>query len=355
MARGQVTISDVAKAAGVAVSTVSRVLNDGSTSARTQEKVERVIAELRFVPSAAARNLKNGKTGIVGIAGASARAPWFIELLEGMEDVLSQQGASIAISSWQDGDRYQPGPIRAWIRDRRIDHLVLVRPGEKEKKLLSLAERAHIPTVSVVPDVPSPNSLVVGADNFDAGKKAGKHLVELGHREICFFGGPIDSIDARERLRGVRAQLSETGLALGDHRVRFASSYEAVSGVELAKKWLRTDSLRKCSAAVLGNDALALGFLRGVLSEGVRVPEELSVIGFDGLPAGALVWPGLTSVAQPVSAMGRDIAERLLARGPFPPTPLTYPSKLILRESTAAPAHKRGRATASTPRPLRGI
>ncbi len=333
---GPATIVDVAAAAGVAVSTVSRVLNDGSASASTQAKVERAIAELRFVPSSAARNLKRGTTGIVGIAGASTRAPWFIELLEGMETVLSRHAGSIAICSWQEGDAYDAGPIRAWIKDRRIDQLVLVRPSDREQKLLRAASRAQIPTVVVVPDIETQGSLIISADNLAAGREAGDHLRALGHEEICFLGGPKDSVDAHHRLQGLRLRLSEEGLALPDSRVRFASNYDAESGLELARKWLRSSALRACTAAVLGNDALALGFMRELQAENVQLPRDLSVIGFDGVPVGGLVWPGLTSVGQPVTTMGRDLAERLVSGTPFPKDAILYPSRLIERESTRA-------------------
>lgn len=341
VSRSQPTIVEVAQSAGVAVSTVSRVLNGGPSSAKAQAKVAEAVSSLGFTPSAAARNLKSGKTGIVGIAGASARAPWFVELLDGMERVLSRNSSSLAICALERDGIYDPGPVRAWLDKRSIDQLVLVRPGKREALLATRAWKAGIPVVSLVPDVTIRRGISVIANNVRGGRLAGEHLLSLGHEKISFLGGPEESVDSQHRLEGLGESL---GRPLPKSRVRFASSYEVSAGLELAQIWLKNASLRACTAVVLASDSLALGFMRAIHSAGVRIPQDVSVIGFDGVEAGALVWPALTTVAQPVTQMGAELADTLCASDAEQHLNTrmtrTYQLKLIVRESTSSPTSR---------------
>ncbi len=338
------TITEVAEAAGVAVSTVSRVLNGGSASSAAQEKVARAVERLGFRPSLAARNLKLGRTGIVGIAGASTRAPWFGCLLEGMQSVLTQQSASLAICSLEREGAFDPAPVRAWIENRRIDSLVFVRPGRRERPLISAAWKAGIPVVCAVPDAPVKRGLVILGENRQGGRLAAEHLLSLGHERIAFFGGPSDSIDSHDRLTGLRERCAEDGIAIEDEFVCFGESYDVSAGQLLAKEWIQMVEDHPASrrtAAVLGNDGLALGFMRTIHSHGLRIPDDVSVVGFDGIPEGEFSFPALTTIAQPIEAMGAEIAAHVLrplddirAEGRIA---RHYAPELIVRESSARP------------------
>lgn len=333
-------MQSVADAAGVAVSTVSRVLNGGSASARARQKVEEAIARLGYAPSATARNLKLGRSGIIGMAGASSTAPWFTALLGGMERVLSRHGASLAIASLVREDEYDSSAVQAWIQARRVDALALVRPGKRERPLVNAARRAALPVAFVVPDLEVDWGLVVKANNLQGGRLAAEHLLDLGHREIAFFGGPADSVDTRERLAGLRAGLRAAGVRLPDSRVRFGRDYATEQGAEAAKLWASRPALRRATAVVLGNDAMALGFLREVRSQGLSVPEDVSVVGFDGIVEGALSVPSLTTVAQPIPTMGADVATFLLDGSlqiSAPAVHREYDLELLCRESTQPP------------------
>jgi DNA-binding LacI/PurR family transcriptional regulator len=197
---------------------------------------------------------------------------------------------------------------------------------------VQLAVSRQIPVALVLPDVVGPG-VILRADNLRGGVLAGEHLLALGHRRVAFLGGPEDSRDTQDRLQGLRAALSPQ-VELPDELVRFGVDYEFESGRRLAREFLRSEGLRRCTAVVLGNDALSLGFLREVRSAGVRVPEELSVMGFDGIPLGELSSPSLTTVAQPVERMGRDVASCLLFGAPAPDP---YQLELVVRESTRPP------------------
>ena len=334
--RTSVTMLDVADAAGVGVGTVSRVLNRGSVSVRTRARVQRAVDKLGFTPSASARNLKLGKTGIVGIAGASLVNPWFTALLDGMQHVLAHEGHSIAVCGWGQDGTYDPSPVRAWINRRRIDHLVLVRPGEREKPLAAAAWKAGISVVSLASDMPVRRGLRLRADNLDGGRIAGDHLLALGHNKIAFLGGPNESIDVQHRLAGLRERLEGAGYRLPASRVRFAKDYELASGFAHGQRWLETSRLRQATAVVLGSDALALGFMRAALAAGVRIPVDVSVLGFDGVPAGEFTFPALTTVSQPIRQMGSDIAVYLQSPQAGKSKQISYPLTLLTRESTTA-------------------
>lgn len=330
----------VAETAGVAVSTVSRVLNGGPASARARERVEAAVAKLGYAPSATARNLKLGRTGIIGMAGASSTAPWFTALLGGMERVLAGHGASLAIASLLHEGEYDASAVEAWIQGRRVDGLALIRPGERELPLVEAARSAGVALAFVVPDLDVDFGLVIKADNLRGGWLAGEHLLELGHRCFAFFGGPAESVDTQERLAGLRAVLAEAGISLPRARVRFGADYAPSSGIEAARLWLTRPSLRRATAVVLGNDAMALGFLREVQSHGVAVPREVSVMGFDGIAEGTLSFPSLTTVAQPIAAMGEAVARGLIEGSTEPSAPAVrrqFPLRLMVRESTQHP------------------
>lgn len=356
-------IQAVAEAAGVAVSTVSRVLNGGQASARAKQRVHAAVLSLGYSPSATARNLKLGKTGIVGLAGASSQGPWFTALLGGMERQLIRHASSVAIASLEVDGVYDPSPVVHWIESRRIDSLALVRPGVRELELAERAQRSGIVVAHVLPDQPVHSGFWIAADNKNGGSLAADHLRKLGHTRLAFFGGPSGSIDTHDRLAGVRARLAEDGLHLPEECVQFLPDYEMRSGSLAARRWLSESHLRSSTAVVLGNDAIALGFLREVQAAGLSVPRDVSVVGFDGISAGEFSWPSLTTVAQPTSQMGEDVALQLLqpaangASGSTPPklglsnhakhssadsvVPRRYQLQLVIRESTAPPTRDR--------------
>lgn len=321
------SIVDVAAAASVGIGTVSRALNGGSVRQETRERVERAIAELGYVPSQMARNLKLRRTGIIGLVAATSRAPWFIQLLHGVEMGLRQHAASVTLCSLKLNGEYDASPVTAWIRERRVDGLIFVRSGTRERALVRAALEAELSVSLVVPDEAVRGATLLRLDNERGGQIAGEHLLELGHRSVAFFGGPETSVDTRGRLRGLR----RTALTLEPQHACFAGDYSVDSGDAAGERFLAWRT--RPTAVVLANDAMALGFMRTVQAAGVRVPEEVSVIGFDGVPEGALVNPPLTSVAQPITDLGMTACKAILE--PRSQSPRRYPMHLVVRQSTA--------------------
>lgn len=332
------TIGDVASKARVAPTTVSRVLNGGYVSADVRSRVEKVIKSLGYVPSPTARSLKYGRKGCIGVVVESVHGPWFMGLLSGMEEELTKRRISVLLGGLVVRGRYDSSTVQSWITERRIDGLVFARYTRRERELLSGAHAAQIPMTFICPDETEDLRYVARCRNFEAGRAIGVHLTELGHRRIAFVGGPEASIDAQDRLRGLKSALEELGVTMRPEDIGFGPTYEAEAGAAAARDYLRRPAASRPSASVVGNDAMAIGFMRELLKSGLRIPDDHSVAGFDGVEEGARFWPGLTTAEQPMELLGRAAVGALLDRIDDPASDVAmtveYPMPLKIREST---------------------
>lgn len=331
------TIKAVAEHASVAISTVSRVVNGGPASESVRQRVLASIAELGYTPSIAAQSLVARRAGCIGLAVNSSQSPWFSQILAGVEEALLPSRMSVLLASMKLSGSYDASAVLGWIQERRVDGLILVRYSRRDRHLRDAAAAASLPVVLVAPDVSDPLDFSVRCDNADAGRLLGDHLAELGHERIAFAGGPEESIDARERLRGLAEALTKRQLPnLAD--VWFGAGYNSESGFDYAARFLALPPERRPTAVVLGNDQMALAFMRRVLQAGLRVPEDVSVAGFDGIPNGEQFWPGLTTVRQPTRQMSSSACKALLAAimgsDDERPPALEYGVELVVREST---------------------
>jgi LacI family transcriptional regulator len=331
------TIRVVAAKAGVAISTVSRYLNDDYVGQPTKARLQRVIKSLGYKPSRTARNLSLGLKGCIGVVVDSIEDPWFTQLLTGLEEELQLRDASLMLLSLELGRKYDPTLAFEWIHERRVDGLIIAKCHRRDAGLVQASLHAQVPIVAVAPDQALADVAVIRADNIAAGRALGAHLADLGHTRIAFCGGPRASVESRHRLQGLRQELARRGLTLRKHDISFRASYEADEGVIFADDFLRRPI--EPTALVFGNDALALGFSRAALQRRVRIPEDLSIAGFDGIPEGARSWPGLTTMVQPMREMGRDACRRLFdaITGVGDNNTVEYSMSLAVRESTAAP------------------
>jgi LacI family transcriptional regulator len=335
------TITTVAEKAGVAVSTVSRYLNGHYVSQSAKKRIADVIAALGYTRSSTARNLSLGRKGCIGVVVDSALDPWFRQLLAGIEEELSTRDTSLMLASLELRGHYEPGIVAAWIRERRVDGLIFAKTQKRERSLLHAALEAQVPVVIVAPDEVVKHVQVIRCDNVAAGSAVADHLADLGHTAIAFAGGPSHSIDSRHRLMGLRDRLDRLGIPLSSQRIFACESYAPEAGIEFARTFLAKPL--EVTALVMGNDALALGFLRVAQQRGIGIPRQLSIIGFDNVPEGALVWPGLTTVGQPIRHMGRDACSRLfdMIGGSMGLKTAEYPMELIPRESSGPPPQPR--------------
>lgn len=337
---GKPTIGEVAERARVAASTVSRVVNRGSASAKVRDRVERAIRELGYTPYAPARNLRMGRTGIIGVVAKTSHGAWFNQVLNGIEEALIGKQTSVLLSSIALKGEYDLTAVEAWIRDRQVDGLVFAHPGKPEIPLIEAAAEAGLPMAFVAPDEGYKTGHSFNGENLLAAKAIANYLVELGHKSFMFAGGPEGSQDTQNRLAGLKDGLAEHGIQLEDRFVSFASSYQSEGGTEAGLSWLALPREQAPTAVVTGNDLMAMGFIRVLLQAGVRIPDQVSVAGFDGLPEAGLCWPGLTTATQPATQMGIDAATAVLRQLEDREAPAsssqTYPMQLLIRESTGA-------------------
>ncbi len=331
------TIRTVAKQAGVAVSTVSRVINGGSASDATRQKVNQAIAELGFTPSLAAQGLANRRASAVGLVVNSTRGSWFSELIAGVEEALAGSRESVLIASLRLTGQYNQSVVVDWIRERRVDGLLFVRYSLREAPLVKAAAKAQIPVALIAPDSDARVQVTVASQNVEAGRLIGRHAVELGHERVAFISGPAGSRDSEDRLRGLSEVLAQAKTPLNPEAVTGGDSYYSETGALYAQAYCEVDQAIRPTLVIGANDAIALGFSKAVLQKGLRIPEDVSVAGFDNSPEAELFWPGLTSVAQPSREMAAGACKALLSHidqsGEQPPENLAYPVNLIQRES----------------------
>lgn len=328
------TIATVAQHAGVAVSTVSRYLNGHYVSGSTKQRISKVIDKLGYTRSWTARNLSLGRKGCIGVVVDSTLDPWFIQLLAGIEEELSTSDASLMLASLELRGHYDASRVFQWIREKRVDGLIIAKSQNRERSLLKTAVEAQLPAVTVAPDEEFEHVQVLRCNNLAAGAAVADHLTDLGHRRIAFAGGPEHSIDSKNRLRGLKERLAHLGAPLDSKLIYSCGSWEAEAGIEFGRTLLAKPL--QFTALVTANDALALGFMRVAQQRSIRIPQSLSVVGFDNVPEGALVWPGLTTLAQPMREMGRAACRMLFQTiaDSTEPEVMEYPMELVVREST---------------------
>jgi len=337
-ARRRSTIIEVAAKANVAFSTVSRVLNGGYASPEVRARVEQAARELNYTPSPIARNLKTGRQGCIGVVVESSQCSWFTQVLGGIEEALADKTISALLGSLNLRGSYDASTIERWIADRRIDGLIFARCTRREEGLVAQARDAQIPMVFVAPDENFASGPVFVARNREAAGSLTDHLINHGHRRFAFLGGPDKSVDALERLAGLRDALNARALELETQHVLFGDSFPQGGAAGYAAQWQAMPRASAPTAVMAGNDTIAMEFLRAILQHGVRVPDEISVVGFDGVPEGALYWPGLTTAKQPSQAMGGAACRALMQMIENPeavnPERVDLPAELIVRESS---------------------
>jgi LacI family transcriptional regulator len=330
------TMKQVAERAGVSTSTVSHVINNTRTvSADVRQRVLAVIDEMRYIPSAIARSLKNDRTRTIGIVVPDNTSPYFAGLIQGVEEAAFRLGYNLILCNAVEDPGREAAHLRTLI-EKRIDGLILVA-GAVHAQLTELLRNQSIPMVLADHRLAGVHADYVGPDHARAGYLATRHLLDLGHRRIACVRGPADRPGCGERAHGYARALKEAGLAPDPANiVHTAPSSEG--GFVAAQKLLAREVAP--TAVFATSDVLALGVLCAAAEVGVPVPQALSVVGCGDLPLAAYTRPRLTTVFYPTYRMGQAMAERLIARidgdsGAVEHTILH--GELVQRESSGAP------------------
>jgi LacI family transcriptional regulator len=331
------TIKEVADHAGVSVATVSRVVNKtGYVSLDLQERVQNAMRTLNYRPSALARSLRRQETQTIGILVPQLDQPFFSALVFAVEKTLFSSDYRALICSAEERRDKEDAYIEMLMR-QRVDGVILVPTGQSTDNVRRLLDEG-VPVVLVDRDIPNLAINRVLCNNYPGGASAIEHLLALGHRRIGMIGGPDYSEAIIDRMNGAREALLAAGVEVDPALCITGSMPQFEMGYTMGMQLL--DRSDRPTAIFAFNDVIAIGVLHAAAELGLRLPDDLSVIGFDDIPAAAYSIPELTTVAQPIYAMGEQAANLLIRHirdSDAPVESVKLETQLIIRKSTAPP------------------
>lgn len=331
----RVTLAHIADESGVSLSTISKVLNGRpDVSADTRNRIEAMLDARGYLRRGTGTATSSH---LIELVFHELESAWSMEIIRGVEDIAAAHGMSVVLT--QSGSRHSPAP--EWVEgvlSRRPVGVVLVFSDLPPEYRAMLRSRA-IPFVIIDPaGDPSPEVPSVGSANWSGGLMATRHLIELGHRRIAAITGPEDMMCSHARIDGFRSAMTAAGLPIRADWIRFGDFHTA-GGHEHGRALLDGDD--RPTAIFAGSDLQALGVLEAVRALGMRVPDDLSVVGYDDIPLAKWVSPRLTTIRQPLKRMAEEATKLVLqmAAAPLENVPrMDLATSLIVRESTAPPA-----------------
>jgi LacI family transcriptional regulator len=327
------TITDVSKKAGVSRSTVSRLIaGNGYVSDEARKAVEAAIQELGYRPNTMARGLRSNRSDIIGGVVVNVSSPFYAQMIGGMQETARSAGKSIIVASGY-ADRDEEAHAIIELLDRACDGLILYLENALRDDVLEIVARSKTPVVTVGGNECPPARARVTIDNVTGARAGMRLLLDQGHRHIAYLSGGTIYRDTYERLAGIDAALAEAGLTRDDIYVEHGSFSETFGQAATARLLIERP---ETTAIFAGDDDVAAGALLALKAASKRVPEDISLLGFDDNFHARHLTPGLTTVRQPVDEAGR-VATRLLLSildGKPPAEPvITIPTELILRHS----------------------
>jgi LacI family transcriptional regulator len=331
-----VSITDIAKQAGVSASTVSRVVNGKSyVNAEKKEQIQRIIKETGYVPNKAARNMVMQRSFTVGIVIPDGFNNFQRQLFSVIERHLDSFGYHTLFFFVQMNSASEKKCLDR-LKTENLDGVIMLQEI-KSGEFYEYIEAAGIPIISTLHN--HNNIPTVKMDDKQGAFDAVNHLVGLGHRKINMISGVSFSYGAH-RLVGYYRALDEAGIQRDQKRVADVQQYNAEAGVYAMRELLLRS--KDFSAVFASSDELALGAIRVLLDEGIRIPEDVSVIGFDDIDISSYLYPRLTTIRQPLVEIGEQVAmylHRFISGQNDPALNIVLPYKLIIRESTCALSH----------------
>jgi LacI family transcriptional regulator len=333
--RTPVTLEMVAKLAGVSPSTVSRILNGTAvvSEAKRQAVVE-ATKTLGFVPNPLARGLAGGRTFSIGVVTQAIDSPFYGAALRGIEDELDPVGYSPLFMSAHWNPTAEARCLEL-LHARRVDGIVVLMPRLSDAALLASAQ--SLPVVVTGRELRGERLYSLNFDNFAGAFRATEHLLALGHTRIAFITGDEEHPDALERHRGYRAALVAAGVAYNPQLV-VPGMYHEVSGLEAVNRLVAQQ--QPFTAIFAANDQMAAGAALGLYQHGLRVPHDVSLVGFDDLPNSVYATPPLSTIHQPAYELGRLAAASILQliAGEQPSAQLPTPELLVRASSAPLPS-----------------
>ncbi|MEX3010221.1 LacI family DNA-binding transcriptional regulator [Hoeflea sp. TYP-13] len=327
-------IKDIARVAGVSTATVSRALSDSAlVTDTTRDKVREAASKLNYRLNVRARNLRIQKSMAVLLVVRNMSNPFYLEIFKGVEEVARAAGYVLLMGNTEDDDE-RDNEYFDMLRDGQADGMILMTGKLPEEHEVLRTASGMAPIVVALEAVENCRLAHVQIDNCAAAKQAVHHLASLGHKRIAHICGPLPEILSRLRLDGYRKAMAEVGLEIPDN-YEPVGDYSIRSGQECCRQLFDSDN--PPTALFVANDEMAFGAIGELRRRGLRVPQDVSVVGFDDLFISESYSPPLTTISQPRVEIGQTAMTMLLdiigARLTEPKT-IEMPTKLILRDST---------------------
>jgi LacI family transcriptional regulator len=327
-------IAEIARRANVSTATVSRTLNQsGPVKAATARKVWRAVTALNYYPNSHARTLVSGRSRLIGLIVSDITNPFFPELIRAFEDLAAQKQYDLLLTS----TNYDTSRMTTCLRrmlERKVDGVAMMT-SEMDLSLIRELSKRSVPIVFMDVGQMGPRMSHVSIDYGNGIRQAVDHVVDLGHRNIGFIAGPLDLHSARTRRQAFVDGLRERGIPL-DRKLIREGTHTAEGGEKAMKELLKLSKLP--SAVVCSNDWTAIGALHAIHAAGLRVPEDVSLVGFDDIPLTSYTTPALTTVrmsARDVGSTAFQALFSLIGEQHVEGDVYQIPTKLVVRESTA--------------------
>ena len=325
-----ITLAEVGKRVGVSGVTVSNVINNrGGTSAATQAKVWAAIRETGYVANLAARSLAGGKTRTVGVLVPDLSTQYASEIVRGVSEAVATSGLEMLVSTTHNStlERKQVDLLKGI-----TDGLIFLLPFESQDDLRSFEFQGQ-PVVAIEYRPGAHPFPTVNIDDYGGTEQAVGYLISLGHKHIGFIGGPAGRLASETRLNAYRDALAEADLTV-DLELLKRGNFTQPTGFAAALELLELAD--PPTAIFATNDLSAFGVLEAVKHHGLRIPEDISVVGFDDIPMASQVFPPLTTVKRPLEQLGKTAVDLLLAklRGEATETNVTLPTQLVVRATS---------------------
>lgn len=337
-----ITIKDIARAAGVSHTTVSRALRDyPALSSETTAHIKALAQEMGYVPNAAARGLKTRRTRALGVIVSQIDDPFWSEVLEGIDEILHPAGYSLFVAATHRDPQREKQVVTAMVQ-RGVDGVILCAPQFSPEQSHALNEYG-IPMVTVNNEGAGDSQFLVYNDNDYGIRLIARHLIELGHTRMAFLGNAQGGSTTRERAEGFRQELRACGIPVHEAFMTLAPSSTPEGGFVGTQHLLSLDE--RPTAISCYNDNMAMGVYSALFQSGLRVPQDISVVGFDDIAVAAFLTPPLTTLRQFKSQLGSDAATmmlhlleaRLAGETTFTAQKIGLCGELVIRASTAPP------------------
>ncbi len=329
-----VTIKDIASLAGVSKTTVSKVINnkDDSISAATKDKILQIMKEQNYVPNKLAQGLVTKRTKTIGLLIPDIRNPFFTDISRGAEDYARKEGYNIIFSN-TDEDYEKEVQCVSMLCEKMVDGIIFApssNTSEEENRYSDL----KIPIVLVDKHIDIQNAKgVVKVDNKNGTYESTKHLIKQGHKEILYLSGPLKNDIAKERLNGYIRALEKNGGVFKKENV-----IEGQYKYEWSYEYIKSLDKINFSAICCANDLIAIGAIQALRERNLKIPQDISIVGFDDIQTAKLIDPSLTTIRQPAYEMGQKASEILINslnnKNTDSTGVITFKPTLIVRNST---------------------